>query len=133
VEVTQSIELFTAINLGVIGLSHFLQPKIWVELFVFLHAKKNVGNIVNALIALGVGSIILSFHFVWSWPKVLVTVYGLSQVLKGLIYLIQPSIGIASIGKVTMEKSNKFRWVGSVMVILALIIVYGLIMEGAFQ
>lgn len=128
----QSIELFTAINIGVIGLSHFLQPKIWVDFFVFLHAKKNVGNIVNALIALAMGSLILSFHFIWTWPKVLITAYGLSQLLKGLVYLIQPAIGLASIGKVTMEEANKFRWVGLVMVIFSLVIIYGLIMEGAF-
>ena len=131
--VTQSIELFTAINLGIVGLSHFLQPKIWVDYFIFLHSKKHIGNIVNALTALGIGSFILSFHFIWYWPKVLITAYGLSQVLKGLIYLLKPSIGIASIGKVTMEKSIKMKWAGLAMFILSLVIIYGLITDGAFQ
>ncbi len=36
----QSIELFTAINLAVVGLSHFIQAKAWVNYFVFLHSKK---------------------------------------------------------------------------------------------
>lgn len=73
--IIQSIELFTAINLGIVGLSHFLQPGMWVEFFQFLSTKKHVGNIFNALLTLGVGSIILSFHFIWSWPKILITVY----------------------------------------------------------
>lgn len=129
----QSIELFTALNLCIVGLSHYLQPKIWVEFFVFLHSKNHIGNIFNALLALGVGSLILSFHFIWTWPGILITIYGLAQVLKGLIYLLKPSIGIASMGKVSMEKANKFRWVGLVMFLLSLVILYGLISEKAFQ
>ncbi len=125
--VTQSIELFVAINLLVIGLSHFLQPKIWVDFFVFLHSKNTTGNIINALIALGMGSIILSFHFVWQWPKILITLYGLSQVLKGIIYLLKPSIGIANIGKVTIEKSDKFKWTGLLMSVFSLSIFFQII------
>ncbi|WP_025667990.1 hypothetical protein [Aquimarina megaterium] len=130
--IIQSIELFTAINLGIVGLSHFLQPGMWVEFFQFLSTKKHVGNIFNALLTLGVGSIILSFHFIWSWPKILITVYGLLLVIKGLIYMLIPSIGIASIAKVTIEKGYKFRWVGLIMFIFSLLILYGLIIEGAF-
>ena len=127
--VIQSIELFTAINLFVIGLSHFLQPNIWVDFFIYLHAKKNVGNIVNALISLGMGSIILSFHFIWYWPKILITLYGILQVTKGMVYLIFPSIGIASISKVNHEKAVKFKWVGMIMFLLSLVIIYDLIEE----
>jgi hypothetical protein len=122
-----SIELFVAINLFIIGLSHVLQPKMWIDFFTFLHSKNNVGNIVNALIALGMGSIILAFHFIWQWPKILITLYGVSQVLKGLIYLIKPSIGITSIGKVTIERMDKFKWSGIVMSIFALSIFYNII------
>ena len=129
----QSIELFTAINLFIIGLSHLIQPKSWVDFFLFLHSKGNVGNIINALIAIGLGSLILSFHFVWNWPWLLVTVYGLLQVIKGLIYLLKPSIGIRNIGSVTMEKANKFRWVGLLIFIFSLLIIYGLVIDKAFS
>ena len=122
--ITQSIELFTAINLAVIGLSHFLQPKMWVHFFIFLHAKREIGNIFNALIALSMGSFILSLHFVWTGPEIVVTIYGLLQVIKGLLYLIWPSIGLASIRKVNMENGNKFRWVGLVMFVFSLAIFY---------
>jgi len=126
-DIIDSVELFTAINFFIIGLSHLLQPKIWVEFFTFLHAKKHFGNILNALIALSMGSLVLSFHFLWQWPKVLITVYGLIQVTKGLIYLLIPSIGIASIGKVTMDKAYKFRWAGGVLFLISIAIIYGLL------
>jgi uncharacterized protein YjeT (DUF2065 family) len=79
------------------------------------------------------GSLILSFHFVWHWPKVIVTVFGLMQVLKGLIYLLKPSIGVSAMEEVTMEKANRFRWAGLASFILSVIIMYGLIIDKAFQ
>jgi len=127
----QSIELFVALNLFTIGLSHFLQPKIWVEFFVFLHQKGNVGNIFNAMLALGMGSIIVSFHFVWEGPMLLVTLYGLSQLIKGFVYLIFPEAGLRSIGKVN-GKPEKFKWVGLVMCFLSLLLIYYLFIPEAF-
>ena len=35
-----SIELFLAINLFAVGLSHFIQPKMWTEFFLMLSEKK---------------------------------------------------------------------------------------------
>lgn len=127
----QSIQLFVVINLFVIGLSHFLRPQIWIEFFKFLHSKGNIGNIVNALIALGMGSIIVSFHIVWTWPMVLVTLYGISQVVKGLVYLTFPSVGLKSIGKVD-GGAKKFRWVGLVMCLVCVLLMGELVNVGAF-
>ena len=127
----QSIQFFTALNFFVIGLSHFLQPKIWIEFFEFLYKKGNVGNIFNAMLALGMGTIILSFHFVWTWPMIILTLYGLAQVLKGFIYLIYPSIGLKSIGKVNY-KTKKFKWAGLLMCLFCILLVIRLVNEGAF-
>ncbi len=129
---TQSIELFTAINIGIVGLSHFLQPKIWIDFFVFLYKHKNVGNVINALIALGMGSLIVSFHFIWDWPKVLITLYGVLQIIKAFVYLMVPSLGIASLAKVTVKTGYKFRWAGLLMFLMSLLILYGLWIEGVF-
>ena len=129
----QSIELFTAINFFVVGLSHFLLPKMWVDYFVFLRSRPAVGNIINALNALGFGTIILSFHFVWYWPQVVVTILGLGQVIKGTLYLLIPSMGLKSMERVSMEKANQFRWVGIVFVLISLALFYGLNVSNAFD
>lgn len=125
VDIVHSIQLFVAINVFIIGLSHLLQPVIWIEFFEYLHSKGNVGNIFNAMISLGMGSIILSFHFIWIWPMILVTLYGLLLTLKGLTYLVAPSIGLKSIGSIN-QNSKKFRWVGLVMVLFSLVLGYSL-------
>lgn len=125
-DIIHSIQFFVTINVFIIGLSHFAQPGIWIEFFEYLHSKGNVGNILNAMLSLGMGSIILSFHFIWAWPMILVTLYGLLLTLKGLAYLTIPSIGLKSIGSIN-QSSKKFRWVGLAMIILSLMLGYSLI------
>ncbi|MEK6153473.1 hypothetical protein WIW50_09445 [Flavobacteriaceae bacterium 3-367] len=125
----QSIQFFVALNLFIMGLSHFLQPGIWIQFFQFLYQKGHVGNIFNAMLSVGMGSIILAFHWLWNWPLVLVTLYGLALLLKGFIFLIFPSIGLRSIGSVN-EKAWKFKWVGLMMCILSLMLAYPLISTG---
>lgn len=127
-DIILSIQLFVAINVFIIGLSHLIQPRIWIEFFEYLHSKGNVGNIFNAMISLGMGSIVLSFHFIWTWPMILVTLYGLLLTLKGFIYLIAPSVGLKSIGSIN-QSSKKFRWVGLVMIILSLMLGYSILCE----
>ncbi len=129
---SESVEFLVAINLVVIGLSHFFQPKIWVDYFEYLHELKNAGNVINALMTLGFGSFVLSFHFIWEWPVILVTIYGLLLTLKGFIYLIFPSVGLSTIGTVNHENAHRFRWAGVLMVIFAIGIIYGLIQIKAF-
>jgi uncharacterized protein YjeT (DUF2065 family) len=124
--IIHSIQFFVALNLFVIGLSHFLQPKIWIDFFQYLSKKGHIGNIFNGLLSLTMGTIILSFHFVWTWPMILITLYGLAQFLKGVIYLTIPSIGLKSIGKVDTN-FKKFRWVGLVMCSLSILIAYSLV------
>ena len=84
------------------------------------------------MLALGMGTIILSFHFVWTWPMLIVTLYGLAQLLKGLIYLIFPSVGLKSIGKVNY-KTHKFKWAGLLMCVFCILLVIRLINDGAFE
>lgn len=129
--IIHSIQFFVALNLFVLGLSHFLQPKIWIDFFQYLSKKGNVGNILNAMLSLGMGTIILSFHFVWTWPMILVTLYGLAQFLKGLIYLTIPSIGLKSIRKVDAN-FKKFKWVGIVMCLCSILLMYSLNSNGVF-
>ena len=123
--IIQSVQLYVALNLLILGLSHFFQPKIWIDFFEFLHSKGHVGNIFNALLSLGTGAFIVSFHFVWEWPFLIVTIYGVLQLLKGGIYLIFPNIGLKSIGNVN-KKAVKFKWVGLIMAAVSALIFYHL-------
>ena len=79
------IEIFAALNFAVIGLSHLLQPQVWVAYFTWLRSKGKVGALVNGLHSLAFGSLIVAFHNVWQGLPMLLTIIGWAQVLKGLV------------------------------------------------
>jgi uncharacterized membrane protein len=64
--VEKAIEMYAAVNFLVIGLSHLLQPRVWVDFFTWLRSKGHAGVFVNGFLSLGFGSIIVSFHNVWT-------------------------------------------------------------------
>ena len=78
----RAVQIFAVINFLAMGLSHIVQHRAWKEFFVFLHARGNVGNFLNAILALGMGSLIFAFHRVWSGIPLLLTLYGLASLLK---------------------------------------------------
>ena len=125
--IIDSIRLFVAINLLAAGSSHLFQPKIWVSFFLKLSKLGASGNILNALMTLAMGSMVLSFHFWWKWPFIIITLYGLLLCTKGILFLLVPKLGLKSIGQVSIEKAYQFRWVGLIMVVGSLLIFYSLI------
>ena len=48
-------ETLTAICLLVIGLSHIIQPRVWVDFFIMLREKEKVGSILAGLLHFTVG------------------------------------------------------------------------------
>ena len=120
----QCIELLVAINLLAVGLSHFLQSKVWISFFQDLTKKGSTGNLINGMLALGFGSLVLAFHFIWNWPQLLVTLYGLLLTIRGLLYLCIPSLGLKSIASVNETSGNKFRVAGFIMIVFACWIFY---------
>jgi len=114
----RAIQIFAAINFLAIGLSHIGQHRAWKEFFVFLHARGNVGNIFNAFLALGMGSLILGFHQVWSGIPLLLTIYGIAATLKGVLFLAAPEIGLRSMRNATEKDSRLFVVPGVMMMAL---------------
>jgi hypothetical protein len=78
----KAIEIFVAISLSVIALSHILQPSAWVDFFVRLREKGRAGVFAFGLLCLNFGAVVVAFHNVWhGWP-VIFTIVGWGQVLN---------------------------------------------------
>ncbi len=90
----QAVQIFAIVNFVVIGLSHIVQPRVWVEFFVFLRERGEAGAFATALLSLIFGSIIVAFHNVWTGIPAVLTVVGWAQVLKALIYFTFPAFGL---------------------------------------
>jgi hypothetical protein len=122
--VEQATELFAAIFLTVIGLSHLVQPRAWVEFFVWLRGKGRTGVFVNGFLALGFGSFIVAFHNTWHGLPIVLTILGWAQVLKGLVSFVAPQMALRSLAQVSPERAWQFVVAGLLALALAGVLWY---------
>jgi hypothetical protein len=113
-----SIEKLTAICLLVIGLSHIIQPRVWVRFFIMLREKEEVGSILAGLLHFPLGILIVSFHNVWHGFPLVVTIIGWGLLVKSLIYLTYPNHGMRMLARVSVDTAWEFvvAGVGAVIV-----------------
>ena len=104
----RATEVFAAVFLLVIGLSHVAQPRAWVEFFVWLRGKGHAGVFVNGFLSLGFGSFIAAFHNVWNGLPVILTLLGWAQVLKGLLSFVAPQVALWGLARVSSERAWHF-------------------------
>ena len=90
----QAVQLFAIINFVVIGLSHIVRPRAWVDFFAWLRERGEAGVFANAFLSLLFGSIIVAFHNVWSGIPMVLTIIGWMQVVKALVYFTFPAYGL---------------------------------------
>jgi hypothetical protein len=104
-----SVQKLVAIFFLVTGLSHILQPRVWVQFFIMLREKGEVGSFLNAFIHFPLGAFIVAFHQVWhGLPGMLVTLVGWGLTIKGAIYFLFPRLGVRMLGVVSMERVWQF-------------------------
>jgi hypothetical protein len=103
----------------VIGLSHAVQPRAWVEFFIWLRSRGRAGVLVNGFLSLGFGSIIVAFHNVWTGLPVVLTVLGWAQVAKALLSFVAPQVGLRSLERVSPERAREFVVTGVVFLAIS--------------
>ena len=122
--IERATEVFAVVNLLVIGLSHIAQPRGWVEFFSFLRERGHAGVFFNGMLSLTFGSILVAFHNVWTGLPMIVTLLGWAQVLKGLISLVAPTVGLRKMMRVSMERAWEFQVAGAAFVVLSALIAW---------
>jgi len=122
-------QIFAALLLSVMGLSHIVQSRAWVEFFVWLRGKGRAGVFVNGFLSLGIGSFIVAFHNVWNGLPVILTVLGWAQVVKGLVSFVAPEVALRSLARVSIERAWQFVAVGIVLVALSAVLWYTALTE----
>jgi uncharacterized protein YjeT (DUF2065 family) len=115
--VEQATQVFAAVSLLVIGLSHLLQPKAWVTYFQALATQGEPGAFVEGFLCLTFGGIIVGFHNVWHGPALVLTLVGWAQVLKGLGRFVAPRLAVQIMARASLERAWVFR-VGGVFALL---------------
>ncbi len=120
----QATEAFAAICFFGIGISHLLQPHAWVEFFTWMREKGRAGMFVEGFLSLTFGALVVSFHNVWTWPPVVLTIVGWGQVLKGLVRFAAPELSLRIYQRVTPERAWHFRVAGGFAIVLSCLFAY---------
>jgi hypothetical protein len=118
------------VNFFVIGLSHLLQPRAWVDFFTWLRSRGHPGVFLNGMLSLSFGSIIVAFHSVWAGLPAVLTVIGWMQVAKGLVNLVAPQVGMRSLARVSAERAWEFQAAGAIFLGLSAMLAY-VVLDGA--
>ena len=108
----ESIAVFASINFTIIGLSHIFQMKAWREFFQHLHSIGNAGAFANGLLTLLMGSLIVSFHNVWSGVPTILTLIGWCYIIKSTTIFLYPEWNLQSMKSVETASPAKFRVAG---------------------
>jgi hypothetical protein len=120
------VEILAAILFGVLGLSHILQPRAWVEFFMLLRGKGNAGAFVDGLLNLPIGAAIVAFHNRWSGIPVVLTLVGWALLIKGIIRFCAPQLALRIISRVSIERAWEFQLAGAGLLVLAGLVGYGI-------
>jgi hypothetical protein len=119
-----AVQIYAIINLTVIGLSHVVRPRVWVDFFVFLRERGEAGVFAVAILNLIFGSIIVAFHNVWSGIPMVLTVLGWANVVKALLYFMFPAIGLRRFQALSHKRANLILGGGILFLLLAGVLGY---------
>jgi hypothetical protein len=89
-----AIQKLAIVSFFVIGLSHIIQPRVWVQFFVDIRSKGETGSFINAFLHFPLGALVIAFHNVWQGVPVILTLIGYGLVLKSLMYFVFPECGL---------------------------------------
>src|SRR4051812_45309703 len=98
----RSVEVLAAILFGSMGLSHIVQPKAWVEFFVFLRSKGTTGAFVDGFLNLPMAALVITFHNTWSGIPAVLTVVGWCLLCKGLIRFCAPQLALRMMARISL-------------------------------
>ena len=115
----QATQVFVAVSLLVIGLSHLFQPKAWVAYYQALAAQGTTGAFVEGFLCLSFGAIVAGFHNVWHGPALVVTLLGWAQILKGLGRFLAPTLAVRVMSRTAPERAWFFQVGGGFALLLS--------------
>jgi hypothetical protein len=84
----------------------------WVEFFAWLRGQGRCAVFLDGLLSLTFGALVVAFHHVWAGLPVVVTVLGWAMVLKGMVRLAAPGVGLRTYERIVPQRAWHFRVAG---------------------
>lgn len=120
--IEEKIRILCIANFLIIGLSHILRPKAWIDFFKLLLKLNHTGAFINGFITLPVATLIISFHNVWTGIPALLTVMGWAYILKATIAFCFPAVSLRSMKRVERNNVAEFQIAGTMLMIIAIVL-----------
>jgi hypothetical protein len=114
-----AVQMVMLVSCVLMGLSHLLQPRLWTEFFAHLVDRGRVGLVFNQFLNAAPAAVIVSLHQVWSGPAIVLTVYGWLLLIKSVIGLMLPDLGMRSL-RLSRHGEGAFRAAGIALLLVAL-------------
>ena len=121
----RSVEIVVIVFFGVIGLSHIVQPRAWVDYFILIRSKREPGAFIDGFLHLPLAALIIGFHNVWSGIPAVLTVLGWAYLIKSVLRFCWPTQGLRMMERVSVERAWELQVAGVVLVLLAGLLGYG--------
>jgi hypothetical protein len=122
--VESAIQVFASVNFFVIGVSHIFQRSAWVEYFAKLHSLGRLGSFAEGFLYLNIGALIVSFHNVWTFPEIVLTLIGWTQVSKALVRFVAPGAVLRIYERMRPERAWQIQMAGGVLLALSAFCVF---------
>lgn len=123
----RAVEIFAVIQLTIIGLSHVVCHRAWAGFFIWLREKGLAGAFANGFTSLAFGSIVVAFHRVWSGIPLVLTIFGILNLVKAAQCFLLPQVALRSMQRVSLERSREFVVAGVLALAIAAITAYSLV------
>ncbi len=107
-----AVERLTALAFIITGLSHLAAPRAWTRFFTDMREHGAASGLLNAYVHIPLGLIIVAFHWVWTWPEIIVTLVGCALTLKASLYFIWPGLAQRSLSSISEERAWHFQAAG---------------------
>jgi hypothetical protein len=118
------VQLVMMISGILFGLSHILQPRMWVDYFVRLHGQGERAMVTRTFqLELWPAMLIVTLHPVLDGAAAVITIYGWGQALKVVIAMLYPALSLRGLA---LAKRGPRAFVGAGFVLVGLGIVSGL-------
>jgi hypothetical protein len=117
-----AIEVFAFLNFLIVGLSLVFRARAWAKFFLWMRREGEAGAVIYGLFCVLWGSLIVSFHPDWHGLLVILPVFGVVQLLEGVIFLVAPFAGLRLMSIMTEERLGLIRLLGVIALVLAAII-----------
>ena len=125
----RAVEVFAVIQLAIIGVSHVVFHREWARFFIWLRERGPTGAFANGFTSLAFGSIVVAFHPVWSGIPLVLTVFGMLNLVKAAVCFLFPERALRSMRRVSLERSREFVVAGVVALVVATVTAYGLVVR----